>query len=111
MTNYPTPNLQNLDKKVFKNITDYLTELRTIRIDGKPQQNSDGSITIEFKDDLFQTEDYVFHVSGYMSQSKKAEKRVFFFSISDQKDHKKVIKFSQKQHKEISELIKDKITI
>lgn len=111
MTHNPTTNLQNLDKKVFKNITDYLTELQTIRIVGKPLQNADGSISVEFRHEIFCSDDYTFQVSGYMSQSNKIEKSVFFFSIIDHKDHKKVIKISQKQHKSIVNLIKDKIIL
>lgn len=105
-----TTNLQNLDKKVFKNITKYLTDLRTIRIVGKPAKNADGTTSVEFRHELFCSDDYTFQVSGYMSQTKKIEKSVFFFSILDHKDHKKVIKVSQKQHKSIVNLIKDKIT-
>lgn len=110
MTYLPTANLQNLDKKVFKNITDYLTELQTIRIVGKPATNSDGTTSVEFRYEIFNSEEYSFQVSGYMNQSKKIEKSVFFFSIIDHKDHNKVIKISQKQHKSIVNLIKDKIT-
>lgn len=111
MIKNPNTNLQNLDKKVFKNITDYLTELQTIRIIGKPAKNADGSTSVEFRHELFCSDKYTFQVSGYMSQSNKIEKSVFFFSIIDYKDHKKVIKVSQKQHKTIVNLIKDKITL
>jgi hypothetical protein len=111
MTYSPTTNLQNLDKKVFKNITEYLTELQTIRIVGKPAKNTDGTTSVEFRHEVFCSNDYTFQVSGYMNQSKKIEKSVFFFSIIDHVDHKKVIKVSQKQHKTIVNLIKDKITL
>jgi hypothetical protein len=111
MTFNSITNLQKLDKKVFKNITDYLTELQTIRIVGKPMKNTDGSVSVEFRHEIFCSVDYTFQVSGYMNQSNKVEKSVFFFSIIDNKDHKKVIKVSQKQHKSIVNLIKDKIIL
>lgn len=104
-------NLQNLDKNVFKNITDYLTDLQTIRIVGKPAKNADGTTSVEFRHELFCSDKYTFQVSGYINQSKKIEKSVFFFSIFDYKDHNKIIKISQKQHKSIANLIKDKITL
>ena len=104
-------NLQNLDKNVFKNITDYLTDLQTIRIVGKPAKNADGTTSVEFRHEVFCSGQYTFQVSGYMNQSNKIEKSVFFFSIIDYKDHNKVIKVSQKQHKSIVNLIKDKITL
>jgi len=104
-------NLQNLDKNVFKNITDYLTDLQTIRIVGKPAKNADGTTSVEFRHELFCSDKYTFQVSGYINQSKKIEKSVFFFSIIDYKDHNKIIKISQKQHKSIANLIKDKITL
>lgn len=107
----PTSNLQNLDKKVFRNITDYLTDLQTIRIVGKPAKNPNGSTSVEFRHEIFCSGQYTFQVSGYMNQSNKIEKSVFFFSIIDHKDHKKIIKVSQKQHKSIVNLIKDKITL
>ena len=106
-----TYNLQNLDENVFKNITKYLTDLRTIRIVGKPVKNADGSVSVEFRHEIFCFDQYTFQVSGYMSQTKKIEKSVFFFSILDDKDHKKIIKVSQKQHKLIVNLIKDKIIL
>lgn len=105
------PKLQNLDKNVFKNITDYLTDLQTIRIVGKPAKNADGTTSVEFRHELFCSDKYTFQVSGYINQSKKIEKSVFFFSIIDYKDHNKIIKISQKQHKSIANLIKDKITL
>jgi hypothetical protein len=111
MTYFPTTNLQNINKEVFKNITEYLTELQTIRIVGKSATNSDGTTSVEFRHEIFNSEKYSFQVSGYMSQSKKIEKSVFFFSIIDKKDHKKVIKVSQQQHKTIVNLIKDKIIL
>lgn len=111
MDHNSTTNLQNLDKKVFKNITDYLTELQTIRIVGKPVKNPDGTISVEFKHVVFCSDDYAFQVSGYMNQSEKIEKSVFFFSFIDHKDHKNVIKISQNQHKSIVNLIKDKIIL
>ena len=105
------PKLQNLDKNLFKNITDYLTDLQTIRIVGKPAKNADGTTSVEFRHELFCSDKYTFQVSGYINQSKKIEKSVFFFSIFDYKDHNKIIKISQKQHKSIANLIKDKITL
>ena len=105
------PKLQNLDKNLFKNITDYLTDLQTIRIVGKPAKNADGTTSVEFRHELFCSDKYTFQVSGYINQSKKIEKSVFFFSIIDYKDHNKIIKISQKQHKSIANLIKDKITL
>ena len=105
------PKLQNLDKNVFKNITDYLTDLQTIRIVGKPAKNADGTTSVEFRHELFCSDKYTFQVSGYINQSKKIEKSVFFFSIIDYKDHNKIIKITQKQHKSIANLIKDKITL
>lgn len=111
MTHISPTNLQKLDLTVYKNITQYLTDLQTIRISGKPQKNSDGSISVEFKEKIFDSGDYTFQVSGYINQSKTFEKSVFFFSFIDQKNHTKVIKVSQKQHKSIVDLIKDKITL
>ena len=104
-------NLQNLDSKLFKSVTDYLTELQTIRIKGKPVKNNDGSTTVEFNSKLFVYDDMVFQVSGFLTQSKNSEKCVYFFSLIDQKKHNTVIKFSQKQHKSIVNIIKNKITL
>jgi hypothetical protein len=110
MVQFPSSNLQNLDTKVFKNITKYLTDLRTIRIVGKPVKNPDGSVSVEFRHEIFCFDQYTFQVSGYMCQSNKIEKSVFFFSIVDYKDHAKIIKMSQKQHKSLVDLINNKIT-
>ena len=104
-------NLQNLDSKLFKSVTDYLTDLQTIRIKGKPVKNSDGSVTVEFKSKLFVYDDMAFQVSGFLTQSKKKEICVYFFSLIDQLNHNTVIKFSQKQHKSIVNIIKNKITL
>lgn len=111
MTHNSSTNLQKLDTTVYKNITEYLTNLQTIRISGKPQKKSDGSVSVEFKERIFDSGDYTFQVSGYINQSKTFEKSVFFFSFIDQKSHTKIIKVSQKQHKTIVNLIKDKITL
>lgn len=111
MTHNSPTNLQKLDLFVYKNITEYLTDLQTIRITGKPQHNNDGTVSIEFKERIFESGDYTFQVSGFINQSKTFGKSVFFFSFIDQKNHTKVIKVSQKQHKTIVDLIKDKITL
>ena len=66
------PKLQNLDKNLFKNITDYLTDLQTIRIVGKPAKNADGTTSVEFRHELFCSDKYTFQVSGYINQSKKS---------------------------------------
>lgn len=104
-------NLQNLDSKLFKSVTDYLTDLQTIRIKGNPVKNSDGSATVEFNSKLFVYDDMAFQVSGFLTQSKKKEICVYFFSLIDQKSHNTVINFSQKQHKSIVNIIKNKITL
>jgi hypothetical protein len=111
MINNSINKIEKLDKKAFNSVTKYLTELQTIRIKGKPQQNPDGSTTVEFRRKLFKTETHVFQLSGFIKTTKRQQKLVFFVSLFDQNDHKNPISFSQEQHKKVTNLIKDKITI
>ena len=106
-----TNKIEKLDKNAFNSVTKYLTDLQTIRIKGKPQQNPDGSTTVEFRRKLFKTETHVFQLSGFVKTTKRQQKLVFFVSLFDQSDHKNPIPISQEQHKKVTNLIKDKITI
>ena len=104
-------NLQKLNKNQFNSVTKYLTELQTIRIKGKPQKNPDGTTTVEFRRKLFKTGTHVFQLSGFIKTSKTQQKLIFFVSLFDQNDHKNPVSLSQDQHKKITNLIKDKISI
>lgn len=103
--------IENLDKITFDSVTKYLTELQTIRIKGKPQKNPDGTTTVEFRRKLFKTGTHVFQLSGFIKTSKTQQKLIFFVSLFDQNDHKNPVSLSQDQHKKITNLIKDKISI
>ena len=111
MMHKPTDNynLQKTDNFAYETALDLLRDSNNVRINATPYKQEDGSVYSEFKHTVLDKKNITFQISGFIKQTKRDQKCVFFMTIFNKKRNGEEIKMTQKQHKQLTKLINSKL--